>query len=241
MSKRFEPFSSASSSENISRSKRLASSVPRLLRRRQRRDLVDQLVALLVVDRDPGIGLLVFFDGAAMLADDEVVEVQAGDGLLQRLQRVRADIVLARRRLAVRPGFIGRRLALGKSARLAVLLVQRAHQIEPRREQPLGQRFRGARLLQLRVGAEELEVLAVVEDVEELLVLARAEQVRAEPRAAADHLPELGLRAHQLEEDEVHDLGHVDAGVEHVDRDGDVRRLVLVREVVDQALRVLRS
>ena len=90
------------------------------------------------------------------------------------------------------------------------------------------------RLLERALGpgqvlAEELEVLAEVEDVEVLLVLARAEQVRAQPRAAADHLPELGLRAHQLEEHEVDDLRHVDAGVEHVDRDRDVRRLVLDR------------
>ena len=81
-----------------------------------------------------------------------------------------------------------------------------------------------------RVLAEELQVLAVVEEVEELLVLAGAEQVRAEPRAAADHLPELGLRAHQLEEDQVDHFRHVDAGVEHVHRDGDVRRLVLVEK-----------
>ena len=68
------------------------------------------------------------------------------------------------------------------------------------------------------------------------LVVAGPEQVGAQPGAAADHLPELGLRPDQLEEHEVDDLGHVDAGVEHVDRDGDVRGLVLDREVVDQAL-----
>jgi hypothetical protein len=39
--------------------------------------------------------------------------------------------------------------------------------------------------------------------------------------------------------DEVGHLGDVDAGVEHVHRDRDVRRLVLLREVVEQALRVL--
>jgi hypothetical protein len=66
------------------------------------------------------------------------------------------------------------------------------------------------------------------------------EEIRAEPRSAPEHLPELGLRADQLEEDEVHHLRDVDAGVEHVDRDGDVRRLVLVREGVDQTLRVFR-
>ena len=78
---------------------------------------------------------------------------------------------------------------------------------------------------QFRVLIEELEVLAEVEDQEVLLVLSRTEQVRAQPRAAADHLPELGLRADDLEEDEVDHLRHVDAGVEHVDRYGDVRGL----------------
>ena len=63
-------------------------------------------------------------------------------------------------------------------------------------------------------------------------------QVRAQPRATPHHLPELGLGAHQLEEDQVDDLRDVDAGVEHVHRDGDVRRLVLDREVIDQALGV---
>ena len=68
--------------------------------RRQRRDLVDQFLALLVVDRDPCFRLAIFLDGAAMLADDEIVEIQAGDGVLQCLQRAGADFRLARRRLS---------------------------------------------------------------------------------------------------------------------------------------------
>ena len=65
------------------------------------------------------------------------------------------------------------------------------------------------------------------------------EQVPAQARAAPQHLPELGLRAHHLEEHQVHHLRHVDAGVQHVHRDGDVRRLVLDGEGVNQALGVL--
>ncbi|WP_335991036.1 hypothetical protein [Glycomyces sp. MUSA5-2] len=52
--------------------------------------------------------------------------------------------------------------------------------------------------------------------------------------AAADHLPELGLRPDRFEEEEVNDLGHVDAGVEHVDRDRNARGLVRYGEVVDE-------
>ena len=47
--------------------------------------------------------------------------------------------------------------------------------------------------LDLRIGAEEFKILTIVENAEEFLVLARAEQVRTEPGAAAHHLPELHL------------------------------------------------
>jgi hypothetical protein len=74
----------------------------------------------------------------------------------------------------------------------------------------------------------------VVEDEELGLVLAGPEEVFAQARAAADHLPELHVRLHRLREDQVHHLGHVDAGVEHVDRDGDGQLVVGVLEVVDE-------
>src|SRR5260370_40296160 len=86
--------------------------------------------------------------------------------------------------------------------------------------------------------AEELQVLAVVEDVEAGLVLARPEEVGTQAGSSAHHLPELRLRAHLLEEHQVDDLGYIDAGVEHVDGNGDVGWLRRVREVVDQSLRV---
>ena len=130
---------------------------------------------------------------------------------------------------------LARRLAVG----FGQLLVQLADQLQPGVEQALAQRLTQRALGGGDVLAEVLQVLAVVEDAEVLLVLGRPEQVRTQARASAEHLPEFGLRAHQLEEDQVHDLGDVDSGVEHVHRDGDVRRLVLGREVVDQALRVL--
>ena len=58
------------------------------------------------------------------------------------------------------------------------------------------------------------------------------------PRAAADHLPELDGRLDRLGEDEVDDFRHVDAGVEHVDRDRDGQVVVraVALEVVDQLL-----
>ncbi len=184
---------------------------------------------------DPGLGLRVFLDESPIGADDEVVEVHRGNFVVQQL-RGGSSQVLFRRRFDHRshralpssqfPAPAGRSSSSPISSSRA--LNSRLPSDSPTEPSVVRD-----------VLAEELEVLAVVEDVEELLVLPGPEQVGTEPRAAADHLPELGLRAHQLEEDEIHDLRHVDAGVEHVDRDGDVRRLVLVREVVDQALRVL--
>src|SRR5690606_41521299 len=52
----------------------------------------------------------------------------------------------------------------------------------------------------------------------DLLVLARTVQIGTQPGAAADHLPELRRRPHRLEEHQVDYFGHIDAGVEHVDR-----------------------
>jgi hypothetical protein len=111
-------------------------------------------------------------------------------------------------------------------------------QLHARLEEVLEQRLlrRGLRLLVLLV--EEPEVLPVVEDEELGLVLAGPEEVFAEARAAADHLPELHVRLHRLGEDQVHHLGHVDAGVEHVDRDGDGQLVLGVLEVVDELVRL---
>ena len=88
--------------------------------------------------------------------------------------------------------------------------------------------------------AEEVEIEAEVEDAEVLLAVVRTEQIRTESRAASDHLPELDLRVDRLEENQVRNLGNVDAGVEHIHRDGDVRRGVLLCEVVEEALRIRR-
>ena len=116
--------------------------------------------------------------------------------------------------------------------------VELADEFEAGGEEPLAQRRCIGRLGGGHVLAEVLEVLAEVEDVEVGLVVAGAEQVGAEPGPAPDHLPELGPGAHELEEHQVDALGDVDAGVEHVDRDGDMGGLVGHREVVDEALGV---
>jgi len=107
-----------------------------------------------------------------------------------------------------------------------------------RAEEAHAERSGVGRLHPLRILAEELEVAAEVEDAEVLLVAPRPEEIRTEPRAAPDHLPELDPGVDRLEEDEIRDLGDVDARVQHIHGDGDVRRLVGLGEVVDQTLRI---
>ena len=104
-----------------------------------------------------------------------------------------------------------------------------------------GKRRPNFALDELGVLTEELEVAAPVEDEEALLVGMRPvegvehAQPLAQACAAADHLPELDLRAHLLEEHQVHDLRHVDASVHHVHRHGDHRQ-GLQLELVDDGV-----
>ena len=100
-------------------------------------------------------------------------------------------------------------------------------QLHPRPKEPGVEGSVVTVLDSLRMLAEKVEVEAEVEDAEIVLVVPGSEQIGAEPRAAPDHLPELDPRVDRLEEDQVGHLGHVDARIEHVHGDRDVRRLVL--------------
>ena len=87
--------------------------------------------------------------------------------------------------------------------------------------------------------AEILQVLAVVKDIEKLLVLARPVQIGAQACSSSYHLPELGFGPDDFEKNQIDHFRHVDASVEHVHRYGDMRHAVLHREFVNQALHVL--
>src|SRR5690349_20024349 len=82
----------------------------------------------------------------------------------------------------------------GRLQRLA--LVQLTNQFEAAVEEPLAERLAYRTVDCKNVLAEVLEVLAIIEDIEEILVLSWCEQVRAQTRTPPQHLPELGLRAH---------------------------------------------
>ena len=166
-------------------------------------------------------------DPLAPGAHQEVVGVHSEHDPVQVLRHVGPQAAFGRRAVPVL-----RRGAGGEG------LVQTGQQRQPGLEEPLRQGLL-RRALDPGVGCgEELEVAAEVEHEEVGLVLPRAEEVGTQPRAASDHLPELGRRVDGLEEDQVAHLGHVDPGVEHVDGDGDVGLLLRGAEVVDQRLRV---
>jgi hypothetical protein len=118
-------------------------------------------------------------------------------------------------------------------------LLELTDQRDALHEETLAKRVGDHTVGELRILVEELKILAEIEDVEEFLVLSWPEQIRTEPRAAAEHLPELCLRADDLEEDKVHDLRHIDPGVEHVDGDGNVWCLVRLAEILEQRLRII--
>ena len=69
---------------------------------------------------------------------------------------------------------------------------------------------------------EKGEVVAKVEDKEFLLVFA-IQEAGAQACASADHLPELGLAEYPLEEDKIDNFRHVDAGIQHIHGNSDLR------------------
>ena len=83
-------------------------------------------------------------------------------------------------------------------------------------------------------GGEIAEVVVVVENQEALLIQSRPEQIRRKAGAATDHLQKFDLGAHLLEEHQIDDVGHVDAGVHHVYADGDLRHSAAHLELLDQ-------
>ena len=200
---------------------------------RQRSQFVDEFLAHVLVQRAPGFRRLILLHQRTLAANDEIVEIHRGDVGFQEGERAIADRLFIWRRVGAR---IVASTCLRDAWRLLqdLLLVQSLHDIEPRCKEALAEGFCVLPFVWRQILAEEFQVLAVVENAEEFLVLAGAEEIRAKARAATDDLPELRLRADQLEEHEVDDLRYVDAGVEHVDGNGDMRIAILLREVVDQ-------
>ena len=66
-----------------------------------------------------------------------------------------------------------------------------------------------------------------------------AEKCRAQTCAPPDHLPELRLGKHLFEEHKVYDLLYIDARIQHVHRDRDLRKTSRLVEIVDQVLHIV--
>ena len=89
------------------------------------------------------------------------------------------------------------------------------------------------------VHAEELKIPAEVKNVKLLLVLT-IQKPRTQAGSATDHLPEFCLAQNLFEKDQIQNLRHIDAGVQHIHRDGNLRQFLRVRKFVNGTLRITK-
>ena len=120
--------------------------------------------------------------------------------------------------------------SLGGPSVLGVGNLQQGLFLQEQPEQAHRQGLGGALGLAFGVQLEVFEVVPAVDDKKVRLAVAGS-RVLVEAGAAADHLPELDAAEDRPGEHERANGGHVDAGIEHVDRDGNARH-VLELEVV---------
>ena len=83
-------------------------------------------------------------------------------------------------------------------------------------------------------GREIAEVIKIIEDLEALFVHARSEQIGRKTGTAADHLQELDLGSHLLEEHQIDHVRNINTGVHHINADGDLRHTAAHLELFDQ-------
>jgi len=87
------------------------------------------------------------------------------------------------------------------------------------------------------VHAKELKVAAEVENIELVLILT-IQQPRTQTGATPNHLPEFCLAHDLFEEHQIQHFRHVNAGVQHIHGNSDLRHFLRVRKFVDGALRI---
>ena len=88
------------------------------------------------------------------------------------------------------------------------------------------------------VHAEELKISAEVKNVKLLFILT-IQKPRTQARTAPDHLPELCLAQNLFEKDQIQNLRHINASVQHIHRNGDLRKFLRVRKFVNGTLRIV--
>ena len=87
------------------------------------------------------------------------------------------------------------------------------------------------------VHAKELKVAAEVENIELVLILT-IQQPRTQTGAASNHLPELRFAHDLFKEHQIQHLRHVNAGVQHIHGNSDLRHFFRVGKLVNGTLRI---
>ncbi len=176
--------------------------------------MFEDVADVLIVQHVPGMRVAVFFHHPQMPADDKTVGIQG---------------------LGLRHQDVDQFFAYSSSAGFR-FPPQYLRQPQADFEQPLTERFARTARKTLRMLPEKLKVFTKIEDDKLPLMVARTEQIRAKPRAAPDHLPVFGAAAHGFVKQQVGHLRNIDAGVQHIHRNGDLRQFVFGFELVQQVV-----
>ncbi len=121
---------------------------------------------------------------------------------------------------------------------LIILMLQVESHIGAQSEYALGERYRRLTALAVRILFEVFEISAPIEYIEALLVLSTAINIGRKTSAASYHLHKLDFALHHLEEYEIQHIGHIDTGVEHIDRHGYLRVGITNLKPINQILRI---
>ena len=71
------------------------------------------------------------------------------------------------------------------------------------------------------------------------LVTIRTEQLWAEARSPTDHLPEFGLGADDFEKHKIDHIGYINARIEHIYGNRDLRIFCSCAEIINQRLGII--
>ena len=77
------------------------------------------------------------------------------------------------------------------------------------------------------VHSEKFKIPTEIKNIKFIFVLS-IKQTRTQSRSTPDHLPELRLAHYLFKENEVHNLRHINSGIQHINRNGDLRKFFRV-------------
>ena len=88
------------------------------------------------------------------------------------------------------------------------------------------------------IHSEKLKVSAKIKNVKPVFILS-VKQSRTKSCSSAYHLPKLCLTHNLLKEHQIQNLRHINACIEHIHGNGNLRELFRIRKFIDQALRII--